>query len=194
MKKGDSAPRLVGRGFFLVLAVLGLSVPGCSEPNRQEQLERVLSLDPAFADALDLHRLLVARAQAFERELDLKRLMVEQTVNQLRQDVAATELEIRRKQAKLREELFPLRAQLEGDLSQTRQELRQRELERTHISKMLTRLQKSLTSGAAQSVEQIAKVAESDQARQAMRRLEMEIQGFRDHERLVILKLALIEL
>jgi hypothetical protein len=146
-----------------------------------------LAVDPGFADMLNQHRLLLARNQALERELDLKRLMTEQAISQLRQDVAATELGIRRKQAGLNETLAPVRLFLQEDLNRTVQEIRQRELERTQASKTLTRFRKSQNAPGPEAAELV-------EARREMRRLEMEVWGLKAHRELVERKLSLLEL
>lgn len=180
------APLTVERGLcFLWLA---LCVSGCSSGSRQEQLQRVLSADPGFADVLQQHRLLLARHQALERELDLKRLMADQAIGQIRQDVAATELGIRRKQAALKETLSPARSILEEDLGRTVQEIRQRQHQRAQASKILTRIQKSLKALGPPEPDELV------QARRQMQRLEAEVDILKAHRDLVERKLQLLEL
>jgi hypothetical protein len=187
MREASPASRIVERGFTFLLPALLLaaSFPGCTAPGREEKLRQVLAVDPGFADMLNQHRLLLARNQALERELDLKRLMTEQAISQLRQDVAATELGIRRKQAGLNETLAPVRLFLQEDLNRTVQEIRQRELERTQASKMLTRIRNSLKTPGPETDELAA-------ARREVRRLEMEAQGLKAHRDLAQRKLSLL--
>ncbi len=181
--RGRSVPSLGRSVLFLLIAGTGLAA-GCAETTREEEVSRVLTVDGSFADLLDRHRLLIARKEAYERELDLKRLMADQAITQLRQDVAATELEIRRKQAKLSEGLEPEYSNLQTDLEATEHELKQRKLERSQVGRELARIQKM----------QNAPDAELAELRRDSRRLELEITGFTAHRELVKRKLKLLVL
>ena len=73
----------------LTLLLAGL-MPGCAPADRDQWTKEVLAADPSFAGVLEKHRELANRIDTYQRELALKRTTVDQTIKQMRQDLAAS--------------------------------------------------------------------------------------------------------
>ena len=175
----------------------GCWLAGCAPPSNHEQLaQEVLSGDPEFAQVLDRHRELANRIQTFERELALKRKTVDESVVQLRRDLASATATVRTKTRELKQRIEPDRQRLQLGLSLAGEELRAKQVQRASVGRSVAQLKKSLTSQSAPPAPQ-ERERQQTQLNELLKdasRLDQELAGLKAHVRLLKIKLLLIKL
>ena len=179
------------------LVILLVFLAGCAPPANREQLaQEVLKADPAFSDVLDKHRELTNRLQTFERELALKRKTVDESIAQLRRDLASATATVRTKTQELKGRMEPDRQRLSLALSLASEELRTKQIQRASLGRSVAQLRKSLKSQAAPMVPQERGhwQAQLDELLTDAARLDQELAGLKAHVRLLKVKLLLIKL
>ena len=77
----------------LLLAAAGFT--GCERADHDALAGEVLAADPEFSSVLDKHEEIINRIETYQRELELKRTTVDQTIAQMRQDLAASTESVR---------------------------------------------------------------------------------------------------
>ena len=179
--------------------IFGLAVvlAGCSgSAGREQHTKEVIAVDPTFSAVLDRHRRLLNRLEAYDREFGLKRLMVERTISQLRQDLAATKRDITQRKAQLKSEMDPVRAGLMQDMAEARAEIAGLGLQRSTIGGWISKIKKAMLDahGAWPAEEHAHQQAELEQMLQTAHRMESEIEVLKNHIRILELKIELIRL
>ena len=176
--------------------VAGIVLAGCAPANRDELAKEVLAADPSFAAVLERRRELANRIDTYERELALKRSTVDQTVNQLREDLAASTKAVRAKTQETRAKLDPDRRRLTQALAGAGEALKAKQLERAAIGHSISQLRKSLeNSNVAWTDEERARQAASvDEMVRDATRVDYELDALKAHMRLLKIKLLLVKL
>jgi chromosome segregation ATPase len=182
------------RGWAACLAA-GFLTAGCVVPiNRDAVSKEVLDADPSFHSVLEKHRDLKRRIETLQRELSLKRSTVNQTIEQLREDLKASVAAVRAKTRETRAKIDPDRQRLAHALREGAAELKSKQLERAVVGRAMSQLKKSQRAGesaagaprdAQRDLESMAADAE---------RLDHELAALREHIRLLKLKLLLTKL
>jgi hypothetical protein len=180
----------------LVPAVLLLAFAGCAPANRDQLAQEVLKADPKFSKTLDKHRELVNRIDTFERELALKRTTTEQTIAQLRKDLAAAVEGVKGKTHEARSRMEPERQQLQAALATAAEDLRAKQLQRATLGRSMTQLRKEIKRGgeAWSPEERQRREQDMEQLLADGARVDQEIVSLREHIRLLKIKLLLIKL
>lgn len=186
--------RLAARHGALLL--VGLGVIGCAPANRDELVNEVLKADPAFASVLDKHRELANRVDTYEQEFALKRKTVDETIAQMRKDLAAAAATVRAKTLEATKRLQPEREKLELSLSLAGEELRAKQAQRASLGRSIAQLRKSLSNKDAvlSPDERSRQTTQTDELARDAARLDHEIAALKEHARLLKLKLLLIRL
>lgn len=189
------------RGVLIAVAAWGASVglggvPGCAPASREQLVKETLKADPGFSSALEKHRELINRIETYERELALKRTTVEQTIAQLRKDLAASADLVRSRTLEVRKRMRPDQERLEHALSMGGEELRAKQSQRASLGRSVSHLKKALKSaGTAWSAQERAhQQAQISEMLRDAERLDREIATLRAHVRLIKIKLLLIKL
>ena len=188
--------RIVLPGLRAVLLV-GLAAAGCAPPaDRDELAKEALAADPSFAAVLEKHRELASRIETYERELALKRSTVEQTVKQLRQDLAASADAVRARTAETQAKMDPDRKRLLQALNAAGEELKIAQARRAAIGRAISQLRKSLKSSsqAWTDEERTRQDAHVDEMLRDAARIDHEMAAIKIHVRLLKIKLLLIKL
>ena len=179
-----------------MLSFVLLWTTGCSPVNREELTNEVLTADPTFASVLDKHRELANRIETYERELALKRGTVEQTIAQMRKDLAASAATVRNKTAETKKRMEPDRERVERALSLAGEELRAKQIQRASLGRSMSQLRKALHNARAvwTEAERSRQEAQIDEMRRDDARLDQEMAAMKAHMRLLKIKLLLIKL
>ena len=188
---------LSGRATGLAAAfVAGIVLAGCAPANRDELAKEVLAADPSFAAVLERRRELANRIDTYERELALKRSTVDQTVNQLREDLAASTKAVRAKTQETRAKLEPDRRRLTQALAGAGEALKAKQLERAAIGRSISQLRKSLENSnvAWTDEERTRQAASVDEMVRDADRVDYELDALKAHMRLLKIKLLLVKL
>ena len=182
----------------LLLTALACSVlgAGCAPVNRDELAKEALAADPSFASVLEKRRELANRIETYERELALKRGTVEQTITQMRQDLAASADAVRAKSAETKAKMDPDRRRLTDSLNAAVKELRAEQAQRAAIGRAISQLRKSLKSASeAWTAEERARQdARVDEMLRDAARIDHELAAIKAHVRLLKIKLLLMKL
>ena len=186
----------VHRRRLLATLASGLIAAGCAPVNRDELAKEALAADPSFASVLEKHRELASRTETYERELTLKRSTVEQTIKQMRQDLAASAEAVRAKSAETKARMDPDRRRLTDSLDAAGKELRAKEAQRAAIGRAISQLRKSLKSSSeAWTAEERARQdAHVEEMLRDAARIDYELAAIKAHVRLLKIKLLLIKL
>jgi hypothetical protein len=176
--------------------VAGAVLAGCAPANRDELAKEVLAADPSFAAVLERRRELANRIDTYERELVLKRSTVEQTIRQLRQDLASSAKAVRAKTEETRTKLEPERERLAQALVRAAEELKAKRVERAAIGRSISQLRKSLTSSSVAwtDEERTRQAASADEMVRDAARVDHELATLKAHVRLLKIKLLLMKL
>ena len=182
---------------YLTASLLLLTwVAGCAPASREELTKEVLKRDPDFAAVLEKHRELSNRVETYQRELALKRATIEQSVAQLRKELAAAAAGARTKTAAVKQQMEPDRQRLELALSMASEELRAKRVQRSGLGRSIARLRKALSGeGTAWSADERAR--QETQIQEMLhdaKRLDQEMAALTAHLRLLKIKLVLIKL
>ena len=183
------------RRFFGLMLVLALA--GCGRPaNREQLVQQVLKSDPSFAAVLDRHRELANKIDTFERELSLKRSTVQRTIDQLRQDLAASTAVVAGKVAETKKRIAPEQGRLTLALSMAAEELRAKRMQRASLGRSISQLKKAVRSaGTAWSAEELGRQqAQVEEMLADAERLDQEMATIKEHVRLLKIKLLLVKL
>ena len=178
----------------LALLLAGLT-SGCAPTDRDQLAKEVLAADPAFAGVLEKHRELANRIDTYQRELTLKQTTVDQTIKQLRQDLAASTEAVRIHTADTKAKMEPDRRQVTGALRAAAAELRERQTQRAAVGRAIAQLKKSLNSSSAAltSEERSRQEARVQEMLGDADRVDQEIALIKGHIRLLKIKLLLIQ-
>ena len=188
---------LSGRAAGLAAAfVAGIVLAGCAPANRDELAKEVLAADPSFALVLERRRELANRIDTYERELALKRSTVDQTIKQLREDLAASTKAVRAKTQETRAKLEPDRRRLTLALAGAGEALKAKQLERAAIGRSISQLRKSLENSnvAWTDEERTRQAASVDEMVRDADRVDYELDALKAHMRLLKIKLLLVKL
>ena len=169
---------------------------GCAPAGREGLTKEVLKADPEFSSVLEKYRELANRIDTFERELSLKRSTVEQTIKQMRKDLAATAATVRSKTDELKKRIEPDRQRLELALSMAGEELKTKRAQRASLGRSVTQLKKAVKTASAAWTEEERSRQEA-QIQEMLRdasRLDQELAAMKEHIRLLKIKLLLIKL
>jgi hypothetical protein len=173
----------------------GVLAAGCAPIDRESVVGEVLQADPGFSEVIEKHQDLRRRIETYERELSLKRSTVNQTIKQLRQDLASSAATVRAKTEETRAKMDPDRKRLVQALTEGAALLKAKQLERAVISRSMIRLRKSQEAarqgagGAAGGPAADLAGISADAAR-----VDHEIAGLKDHVRLIKLKLLITKI
>lgn len=169
---------------------------GCAPANRDELVKDVLKADPAFASVLDKHRELANRVDTYEQEFALKRKTVDETITQMRKDLAAAAATVRSKTSEATKRLQPEREKLTLSLSLAGEELRAKQAQRASLGRSIAQLRKSLSNKDAvlSPDERSRQATQTDELARDAARLDHELAALKEHARLLKLKLLLIRL
>ena len=191
------ARRLPARWRYVTgLALLSLCVAGCAPPDPDELAKEVLATDPSFASVLEKRQELANRIDTYQRELALKRSTVEQTIQQMRQDLVASADAVRAKTEETKAKMEPYRKPLTKALAEAREELRAKQAQRAAIGRSISQLRKSLKRSSAASTDEeraLQEVHADDMWRDAAR-IDQEMTAIKSYVRHLKIKLLLITL
>ncbi|MBI3320678.1 MAG: hypothetical protein HYZ91_00215 [Candidatus Omnitrophica bacterium] len=183
------------RTLAAVLFTIGV-VAGCAPPNREALTKEVLRADPAFKEILDKHRDFSNRIQTYERELALKRTTIEQSIAQLRKDLASATAHVNSRTDELKRRMDPDRQRLELALSMAGEELRAKRAQRASLGRSIAQLKKALSAsrGTWTDEERARQEAQIQDMLRDGSRLDQERAALHAHMRLLKIKLRLIKL
>ena len=173
-----------------------LGAVGCAPANREGLVKEVLKADPAFAEVLERHGEAANRIAIYEQEFALKRKTVEETIAQMRKDLAAAAATVRGKVIEAKKRLAPDREKLGLGLSLAGEELRAKQAQRASLGRSITQLRKSLDKADApfSPDERLRHARQMDEMTRDAARLDHELAALKEHARLLKLKLLLIRL
>lgn len=176
--------------------LVGLAAAGCAPVNRDELDKEVLATDPAFAFVLEKRRELANRIDTYARELALKRNTVEQTIKQLRRDLAASADAVRTRTAETKAKMDPDRRRLLRALGEAGEELQAKRAQRAAVGRAISQLRKSLQSSgeAWTDTERERQNAHVEEMLGDAARIDQEMAAIKAHVRLLKIKLLLIKL
>jgi hypothetical protein len=169
---------------------------GCAPKSLEQLAKEVLKADPKFASVLDKHREVASRIDTYERELALKRSTVEQSIEQLRKDLASAISAVKVKVAEAEKRLDPERERLTLDLEMAQEELRAKRSQRSSLGRSIAKLKKAVKS-AADVWTADERSRQEAQVRDMLRdasRLDQEMATLKKHITLLKRKLLLLEL
>ena len=189
-----SASRGGCRAAALTLLLAGLPA-GCAPADRDQLAKEVLAADPSFAGVLEKHHELANRIDTYQRELALKRSTVDQTIKQMRQDLAASAEAVRSRSAETKAKMEPDRRRIADALRASAGELRARQAQRAAVGRELARLKKSLSRSGetALSPEQSGADPRLQDLLRDADRIDQEVALIKRHGRLLKIKLLLIQ-
>ncbi|MBI3996684.1 MAG: hypothetical protein HY352_03405 [Candidatus Omnitrophica bacterium] len=179
-----------------VMMALGVCVvlAGCSPVNREQLSKDVLKDDPEFSSVLEKYRHLAGRIETEERKLALKKTTVEQSIAQLRRDLAVTAANVKIRTAEIKKGMEPEQTTLSSALARAAEELRAKQLQRATLGRQIAQLRKA--AKAAENVWTDRDRAKNDaQINELLRdaaRVDQEIATMKAHIRLIKEKLLLI--
>ena len=179
----------------LLLVLTGLMPGGCAPANREELTKEVLTADPQFDKVLDRYREVTNRIDTFEQELALKRQTVDESVAQLKKDLAATEASVKAKIEDAKKKIEPERLAQEQALQTAAQELRAKQVQRAALGKSMAQLAKLLKSKDAPLAPEAREregVRMADMTKDA-NRLDLEMAALKTHMRLLKIKILLLK-
>ena len=179
-----------------LLCVSVVWVSGCAPANREELTKEVLRADPSFAEVLDRHREIVNRIDTYERELALKRKTAEETIVQMRRELAASAATVKSKTDELKKKLRPEEERLRLALSQAGEELRAKQQQRAEPGRSMAQLKKSLKSQSpvVSPEERARQEAQMDELSRDADRFDEEMATIKAQVRLLNIKSLLIKL
>ena len=192
--------RRPGAGFLffrrLAAILLVCSAVSCAPAKREDLAKEVLTTDPEFSAVLEKHRELISRIETYERELTLKRGNVERSIAQLRKDLAAAAASTRAKTAEIKKRIEPDQQRLTLALSMSSEELRAKRIQRASLGRSIAQLKKSLNAKDASWTpeERARQQAQLYEMLKDVARLDQEMEGLKQHVRLLKIKLLLIKL
>ena len=178
------------------LALLLAWLAGCTPANRDELAKQVLQVDPEFSEVLEKHRTLSNDIEESYRRLILKRTAIEQSIAQLRKDLAVAAANVRAKITEVKKHMEPDRRRLEDALSIASKELQKTRSQRASLGRQIMQLRKALksTQSAWTPQERSQREAKIDEMLQDAKRLDQEMAVLKEHARLLKIKLLLIKL
>jgi len=179
----------------VLAALLAAGIAGCAPANREQLAKEALSQDPEFSAVLEKHQELSSRIQTYERELTLKRSTVEKTIQQLRKDLTEAARQVGVRTAEVKQRMEPDRKRLELTLSLAGEDLAAKREQRANLGRQIVQSKKSLKDprlglSAEQLAQKEAKIGEMVRDAQ---RLDQEMDGLKEHIRLIKIKLLLIK-
>ena len=179
-----------------VLLASAAGFAGCERADRDALTREALAADPKFSAVLDKHRELANRIETYQRELELKRTTVEQTITQMRQDLAASTESVRSRIADTKQKLEPERKHLVQALTNAGEELKIKRAQRATLGRAMSQLRKSLrSSGNAWSdAERARQQVQLEEMLRDADRLDYEMEAIKAHVRLLKIKLLLLKI
>ncbi len=186
--------RQLQRSVMLGMALLWAADCGHPLPNREQLAQEILKTDPDFSWVLDKHRALSNRIHTYEQELALKRTTIEQGIAKMRKELMAATADVKSKIAELKKQVEPDRKRLELAVSMAGEELHTKRFQRASLGRKIAQLRKAgKTEQGVWTNEERAKQEEQiNEAVQDAKRLDREIEGIKEHIRLLKVKLLLI--
>lgn len=178
------------------MLLFAVGATGCERADRDTLANEVLATDPGFATVLEKHRELTNRIETYEREMELKHTMVDQTIAQMRQDLATSAESVRFRIADTKQKLEPERKHLLRALTQAGDELKTRRAQRAALGRAMSQLKKSLRSSsqAWSAAERAQQQAQLEEMLRDADRLDQEMAGIKAHVRLLKIKLLLLKI
>ncbi|HEX9780972.1 MAG TPA: hypothetical protein VGB20_07140 [bacterium] len=179
---------------LVVGALILAGVIGCARDNREELIRKVLSADPGFSEVLARYQQIRNLEATYEQELELKRLIVDRQIEQLRQGVAATAEEVERKKRGLYGRLDPEREAWQEALGRAEDGLRELQTQRASLGRAIVKLRKVVRL-AEEAWTDEERARQQEQLQDMVRdgdRLDREIALFKEHMQLLQTKLRLV--
>ena len=178
----------------LLLAFLWAS--GCAPANREELVKEVLKTDPEFSSVLDKHQQLASRIETLQKELELKRTTIQQSIKQLQKELATAAEHVKLKTADVKKRMEPDRQRLGLALSMAVNELREKREQRAQLGRSLAELKKASKNPHAEwtEKERTHHERQMDEMLQDAKRFDQEMAQLKEHLRLLKIKLLLIKL
>lgn len=185
------------RSVSLMGLLLALDLAGCGRALNREQLAKeVVQRDPEFSWVLDKHRALANRIETYQRELALKRTTVDQSIAQLRKDLATATVNVKTKIEDVKKQIEPDAQRLNLALASAAEELRTKQFQRSSLGRSIARLRKAMKAaqGVLTNEERVRQETQVEEMLHDAARLDHEIKGLKEHMRLLKMKLILIKL
>ena len=186
-----------GAGIKIAAILSGAFLAGCGPPvNREQLIKQVLDADPGFSSVLARHRELARRIDTYQRELALKRNTVEQSIRQMRKELAEKAIAVKSKVDETKRGIGPDRKRLELALFMAAEEMKAKHVQRASLGHAIARLRKSRKSGdiPASTAERIAQESQLNDLVNDAARLDQEIVALNTHIHFIKVKLFLIKL
>ena len=184
------------RRSVVLIVSLAAALAGCERTDRDALVSEAVGADPSFETVLEKHRELTNRIETYGRELELKRTTVEQTIAQMRQDLATSAESVRSRIADTKQKLEPERKQLLHALSSAGDDLKVKRAQRATVGRAISQLKKSLQSSsqAWSETERASQQAQLEEMLSDAERLDHEMDGIKAHVRLLKIKLLLLKI
>ena len=179
---------------MLLLCAAGFA--GCQRADREALTQEVLTADPKYEVVLEKRRELANRIETYERELELKRTTVDQTIAQMRQDLAASAASVRSRIVETKQKLDPERKQLLHALTKAGEQLKIKRAQRAALGRTMSQAKKSLRSSsrAWTDEERARQQAQFEDMLHDADRLDYEMNVLKAHVRLLKIKLLLLKI